>query len=401
MQLLLEPMWNWNPDSLPGQTFICHSPYELLLEPMWNWNLTALLYSLSRLASTRTNVELKLVWRKDNPRSLVRLLLEPMWNWNRPVALLMKWAISAFYSNQCGIETVLTNSRRRLKLCNFYSNQCGIETTITTMMRKAATCLLLEPMWNWNPCFDDLPMGKFLVFYSNQCGIETRVNKHFAPLEFLPSTRTNVELKLSQATQAAVPRCLWLLLEPMWNWNQFIGRFRPDASSASTRTNVELKPEFVWKRFAEGKRLLLEPMWNWNRKRRRHSQRGWTSTSTRTNVELKQTNAEIVTQTSKLLLLEPMWNWNPNRVELMGRIWYYFYSNQCGIETRNADSSPCLVFAAFYSNQCGIETISNAESPVPLPNTSTRTNVELKLSEGRLSHIEKYLLLEPMWNWNS
>ena len=106
-------------------------------------------------------------------------------------------------------------------------------------------------------------------------------------LRVLPFNRTSLELKLITRT----PPCayIWLLIEPVWNWNFFESdRPRADRVLSFNRTSLELKLRSDYSVLARTQQvdLLIEPVWNWN----------------------------IVIFTAwaflESLLIEPVWNWN-------------------------------------------------------------------------------------------
>ena len=174
IQLLLEPMWNWNNGEmvfLLGNENVFYSnqcgietfhfrPLLPSVDPSstrTNVELKprSLQGSLRSLwaSSTRTNVELKRDHLAYEVGVVTNLLLEPMWNWNELVA---------------------------------------------PRIQNSVQSLLLEPMWNWNrrvlplpvlqldgapstrtnvelkPCLTYGEGADGNLFYSNQCGIETR-----------------------------------------------------------------------------------------------------------------------------------------------------------------------------------------------------------------------------------
>ena len=103
--LLIEPVWNWNPVKLKSYTSLS----KLLIEPVWNWNEVTATISVSSAA-----LLIEPVWNW-NPipaawfMILKLLLIEPVWNWNFNMSALPYIEIPAF--NRTSMELKLSWTR--------------------------------------------------------------------------------------------------------------------------------------------------------------------------------------------------------------------------------------------------------------------------------------------------
>ena len=127
-------------------------------------------------------------------------------------------------------------------------------------LHPAHFLILIAPMWDWNTNF--FRFRDRIRMYSN-C---TNVGLKFlalldAHLEACDSNCTNVGLKY--ARRLKTPFLLFILIAPMWDWNQ------------------------VWKAKAQvWKAILIAPMWDWNFR------------------------YQVLFILRQFILIAPMWDWN-------------------------------------------------------------------------------------------
>ena len=212
------------------------------------------------------------------------------------------------------------------------------------------------------------------AFYSNQCGIETVEAYQTAHCLAAASTRTNVELKPN------LHRC-----ERAWLHNFYSNQCGIETLNSCGQITI-------------AHHLLLEPMWNWNFPRLLVPHTGISFYSNQCGIETGSRGAECVCANYyfysnqcgietkptiqqwigiSLLLLEPMWNWNPPRAPPKATV--SIASTRTNVELKPLIHNTRLIwFVNFYSNQCGIETNGNHRVWDRRRSSSTRTNVELK-----------------------
>ena len=188
-----------------------------------------------------------------------------------------------------------------------------------------------------------------------------------------------------------------LLIEPLWNWNI-------KKSQIVEKTGLLLiEPLWNWNHLGFEPRnifpvLLIEPLWNWNIAATVYFSAPVASFN-RTTMELKPTPARLHRLASSAfnrttmelkhmrcpqntasgnLLIEPLWNWN---------YWY----------------GPRAPPSAAPFNRTTMELKRMlARSVISSPQPFNRTTMELKLHIlPALHQIPPWLLIEPLWNWNS
>ena len=123
-------------------------------------------------------------------------------------------------------------------------------------------------------------------------------------------------------------------------------------------------------------KLLIEPLWNWNR-----GESGWETWEV-------------------LLLIEPLWNWNVS-IPL---------TSSLGLISFNRTTMELKHFRCSSSPMCGwsfnrttmelkqVDDVVSTHTKLPF----NRTTMELKLDASIFaSSLGRFLLIEPLWNWNS
>ena len=152
---------------------------------------------------------------------------------------------------RCAVRFYPTFNRTSMELKPFFQSPTKSESVI----------LLIEPVWNWNNT--NRTTYSAIVSSFNRTSMELKpAFVRCAPLPVERSfNRTSMELK--QRNDRVVTVKLFLLIEPVWNWN----------FTDEDRETLQLL-------------LLIEPVWNWN---------------TRSPVTMVGTSG---------LLIEPVWNWN-------------------------------------------------------------------------------------------
>ena len=240
-ELLIEPLWNWNPTCF----LLHHRRPSLLIEPLWNWNsTTSKEWALVTCAFNRTTMELKHLFSSS---SLIAIML----TFNRTT---MELKHNRHNHNEHSQNT-FNRTTMELKRTSSIARHSVVSTFNRTTME------LKPPI---RARYDQ----KRLAFNRTTMELKRRScpNSRWHSAAF---NRTTMELK------PICERDAWsctgrLLIEPLWNWNAF------------RRLTALQNP---W--------LLIEPLWNWNRD---HEQSNASQPPfNRTTMELKPANASAVT----------------------------------------------------------------------------------------------------------
>ena len=125
-----------------------HIGVELLIEPVWNWNHHhRRRHFYKSQAFNRTSLELKRAFLRCVYLSRRCLLIEPVWNWN---IFSKSGQIDAWTFNRTSLEL------KRVLLCLSRVlwapfNRTSLELKPDHIFRGLFNAgLLIEPVWNWN-----------------------------------------------------------------------------------------------------------------------------------------------------------------------------------------------------------------------------------------------------------
>ena len=144
----------------------------LLIAPIWNWN--TLLFPVDGLAPI--------------------LLIAPIWNWNQP----------RFFMNiKDNVTSNCTNMELKL---GFY------------WITQRPELLLIAPIWNWNVIEFEFRYCHFPASNCTNMELKRDIEAFYGPPAFA-SNCTNMELK--RMWGGFVAWGTWLLIAPIWNWNNF------------------------------------------------------------------------------------------------------------------------------------------------------------------------------------
>ena len=226
-----------------------------------------------------------------------------------------------------------------------------------------------------------------------------------------------MELKLSSICPPAL-FCMFLLIEPLWNWNYWYGPHAPSSARSFNRTTMELKLSIAPRSYRPRRpfnrtTMELKRVKRWIGIYQIHP-------FNRTTMELKRAVEHPVTDsviafnrtTMELkpgswcahsgwrpLLIEPLWNWNTAQA---GNRAYLPAFNRTTMELKRfIGHCGCVWKIPFNRTTMELKPVQSAVGPLwrsrlliePLWNWN-----QLRLGGGAKNF---FLLIEPLWNWNS
>ena len=164
-QLPIAPIWNWN----LGFLFYYLFGYILPIAPIWNWNLVNEDDWMLRMATNRTNLELKLI-QSFSFSWFFFLPIAPIWNWNGDAVDQRPRSFFLPIAPICNWNDVWTGSGatdHRLPIAPIWNWNDSRDYS-----GRQSPMLPIAPIWNWNSMFIK---GNVTVNTTNRTNLELKL----------------------------------------------------------------------------------------------------------------------------------------------------------------------------------------------------------------------------------